>query len=412
MLPAMEYAQRSDPGLDPDKQVNEDACTRRETRLGHLCVVCDGMGGHASGREAAELAISTIVETFDRVAEGATPAETLRTAIGDANRAVHTMHSSEVAFGRPGCTVVAILMHPHGTEVAHVGDSRAYLVHDGQVTRVTRDHSIVQELVDRGLITAQQAARHPDANRITRALGMALAVEAELRPSPVAHLAGDSFVLCSDGLTDLVEDEEILAIVEGDSPTDAVGKLVDLANARGGHDNITVIVMRARESALGGAASTVRTVAKTDPDFEVAGTTTASSSADVSPPVKTHLPAADPPQAAVSTRPLEPAATAGRPALLPSKPSALVLSGLVSAIFGVGFLGFALVSHLREREGVGRKTGPVPPFVPVLVASDAGDPTPVRLTPEAVVVPQATSPAADPVAPLAPSIPKSKRRRP
>ena len=178
-LPAVEYAERSDPGRDPSKQVNEDACGRRETRLGHLCVVCDGMGGHAAGREAAELALATIFETFEQAPEDAAPATVLRAAIEEASRRVHAMPTSEVALGRPGSTVVAVLMHAQGTEVAHVGDSRAYLVHEGQIFRVTRDHSIVQEMVDRGLLTLQQAAHHPDANRITRALGMAPEVEAD-----------------------------------------------------------------------------------------------------------------------------------------------------------------------------------------------------------------------------------------
>ena len=148
-LPAVEYAERSDPGRDPTKQVNEDACGHRETRLGHLCVVCDGMGGHASGREAAELALATIFETFEHAPEGAAPQRVLRSAIEEASRRVFAMVSPEVSHGRPGSTVVAVLMHAHGTEVAHVGDSRAYLVHEGQIFRVTRDHSIVQELVDR-----------------------------------------------------------------------------------------------------------------------------------------------------------------------------------------------------------------------------------------------------------------------
>lgn len=248
-LPRVEYAQRSDPGRDPEKQANEDACMRRETRVGQLCVVCDGMGGHAAGREAAELAISTMATTFDRACDGVAPSEILRTAIGDANREVHEMHTDEVAFGRPGCTVVAVLMHAHGTEVAHVGDSRAYWVRGDRLTRMTNDHSIVQELMDRGLLTPQQAARHPDASRITRALGMAAQVEADVQPSPVVHAAGDSFVLCSDGLSDLVDDDEILAIVGRDTPADAVVHLVDLANARGGHDNTTVLVLRAQESA-------------------------------------------------------------------------------------------------------------------------------------------------------------------
>src|SRR5579883_3658870 len=130
-LPVVEYAERSDPGRDPDKQVNEDVCGYRETRFGHLAVVCDGMGGHAAGREAAELALSTIFEVFEAAAAEAPPARVLRESIEEASRRVHEMRTSEVALGRPGSTVVAALMHAHGTEVAHVGDSRAYLVHEG-----------------------------------------------------------------------------------------------------------------------------------------------------------------------------------------------------------------------------------------------------------------------------------------
>src|SRR5580704_16746872 len=262
-LPAVEYAERSDPGRDPSKQVNEDACGRRETRLGHLCVVCDGMGGHAAGREAAELALATIFATFEQAPEGAAPADVLRSAIEEASRRVYAMPTSEVALGRPGSTVVAVLMHAQGTEVAHVGDSRAYLVHEGQIFRVTRDHSIVQEMVDRGLLTLRQAAQHPDANRITRALGMAPEVEAEVRPQPLQHVTGDAFVLCSDGLSDLVEDAEILEVVDGVPAAQATGKLVDIANARGGHDNITVLVLRARTSAIAPAGGVAPTIAQT-----------------------------------------------------------------------------------------------------------------------------------------------------
>ena len=269
-LPAIEYAERSDPGRDPGKQVNEDACGYRATRLGHLCVVCDGMGGHAAGREAAELALATIFETFEHAPAEACPRDVLQGAVAEASRRVYAMPTSE-AGGRPGSTVVAVLMHARGTEVAHVGDSRVYLVHEGQISRVTRDHSIVQEMVDRGLLTLEQAAVHPDANRITRALGMAPEVEVEVRPSPVHHVTGDAFVLCSDGLSDLILDQEILETVDNVPGAQAVGKLVDLANARGGHDNITVLVLRARTTAIevsgGGVAPTVvQTTVPQDPN--------------------------------------------------------------------------------------------------------------------------------------------------
>jgi protein phosphatase len=404
----MEYAQRSDPGRDPQKQVNEDACVRRETRLGHLCVVCDGMGGHASGREAAELAISTIADTFDRVAEGARPADTLREAIRDANRAVHTMQTSEVAFGRPGCTVVALLMHSQGTEVAHVGDSRAYLVHEGQVTRVTRDHSIVQELVDRGFITAEQAARHPDANRITRALGMAVAVEAELLPSPVAHVAGDSFVLCSDGLTDLVEDEEILSIVHAGPPAEAVGKLVDLANARGGHDNITVLVLRAGEDARDSSVARTEVISKAVPAREPKGAASTPQPEGASMPVEVEDEGVAR-QPAEIEREVERAGSAEKPSGAPARPTPLLL-GLALAIVGAGLLGFAIATQLRGIKG--RQTAARTSVDPMLVAGDAGHPVPAAADPETVVLPEAPTQPVEPTGPVERPIPKTKRRHP
>src|SRR5579863_6222867 len=99
--PSVEYAERSDPGRDPDKQVNEDACGHRETRFGHLCVVCDGMGGHAAGREAAQLALATIFEVFDQAPDDAKGGPLLKAAIEEASRRVHELRTSEVALGRP-----------------------------------------------------------------------------------------------------------------------------------------------------------------------------------------------------------------------------------------------------------------------------------------------------------------------
>src|SRR5690606_32756792 len=124
---------------------------------------------------------------------------------------VWAMPTAEAGF-RPGSTVVAVLVHEGGAEVAHVGDSRLYLVHAGAISQVTKDHSMVQQMVDHNLIRAEDAAKHPDANKILRALGIAKEVEVEVRPEPVAYAAGDVFVLCSDGLSDLVEPAEILQI--------------------------------------------------------------------------------------------------------------------------------------------------------------------------------------------------------
>ncbi len=274
ILSSLEIAERTDPGRDPEKQVNEDASAHAETPLGVLAVVCDGMGGHAGGKEASELAVRTILEVM-KAATPKTPArEALRVALEEANRRIWGMPTGEAGY-RPGSTVVAVLVHEGGAEVAHVGDSRVYLVHAGAVSQVTRDHSMVQEMVDRNIIRAEDAATHPDANKILRALGIAKDVEVEVRPEPLRYVAGDILVLCTDGLSDLVGAGEILELAGSQPPAQAAGKLVDLANARGGHDNITALVLRFKTSAhTGDAATIVKTiqltahdgVSKTQPD--------------------------------------------------------------------------------------------------------------------------------------------------
>jgi protein phosphatase len=419
-LPAVDYAERSDPGRDPEKQVNEDACGWRETRLGHLCVVCDGMGGHASGREAATLALATIFETFVGAADRAAPAELLRAAIEEASRRVHVMPASEIALGRPGSTVVALLVHPGGTEIAHVGDSRAYHIRQGQIFRLTRDHSVVQEMVDRGLITPQQAARHPDANRITRALGMAPEVEAELRPQPISHRAGDAFVLCSDGLSDTLEDHEILEIVASEPPPQAVGRLVDLANARGGHDNITVIVVRTRESALPPSARVAPTLPQTlaaetaptdEPSNESQDTVPAAPAESAR---LARAPAAAPgPAPAMTEAIVPPGSTRHDVTRIQRRAGPLFIAGALLALIAVVLLGSVLIIHFSERRG---KRGPaarldIPENLVASPGSDATTTAPTPLAPERVVLPSPSpSGTAMPIAPLEPPPPSLKTK--
>jgi len=234
--------------------------------------VCDGMGGHAGGREASTLALQTILETFAAAPPEGRGVDVLREAIALANQRVFSMSPGSVQLqqkagqhGRPGSTIVAVLLSSSGAEVAHVGDSRAYLVHGSQIFQVTRDHSMVQELVDAGFLTPAQAATHPNANQITRALGMQPEVDVEVRAQPLQLIAGDAFVLCSDGLSDLVEPPEILQIVGSAPAAQAAGQLVDLANARGGHDNVTVAILRAREGTATQATAVLPTVNQTAP---------------------------------------------------------------------------------------------------------------------------------------------------
>jgi protein phosphatase len=405
-LPKVEYADRSDPGRDPDKQVNEDACGHRETRFGHLCVVCDGMGGHAAGREAAELALAAILETFENAPEGTSPAAVLRSAIEEASRRVHVMPTNEVAMGRPGSTVVAVVLHRGGTEVGHIGDSRAYLVHEGRISRITRDHSIVQELVDHGLLTLDQAPRHPDANRITRALGMAPEVEAELRPEAVPHVAGDTFVLCSDGLSDLVEDAEILAIVGRETAACAASKLVDLANARGGHDNITVVVVRPKETAVTATATEGPALA---PSVHPQAVVSSALPPTVVDPPPSGSGITEP--AAQVLRELEPTPPPPPSSAQERAQNPLIAAALALALVAVMLLGAVLVVHVAERRGKRSAVEAKEVVAPIALPADAAADGPTALSPGSVVVPVASAPPATPIAPLETAPPTRRKRK-
>jgi PPM family protein phosphatase len=247
----IEFAQASDPGRDPNKQINEDSCGYAETRFGHLCVLCDGMGGHYGGKEASRAAISTIFEIIEQMPPNVAPAAALKAAIEEAGRRVYRLGGAPENRTRPGSTVVAMVLHDRGVDVAHVGDSRAYVIRANQIYPLTRDHSMVQGMLDAGMLTEAQAIGHPDANKITRALGMKPEVEVEVRPEPMELYPGDVLLMSSDGLTDLVLSADILGCTRqalASGPVEHACKmLVQLANDRGGHDNITIQMVRVTE---------------------------------------------------------------------------------------------------------------------------------------------------------------------
>jgi len=372
-LPLVECAYASHPGRDPGKQVNEDAYGYEKTAVGHLCVLCDGMGGHQNGREAAQLAVEVIMGTFVHAppaadaAGGSRGRELLEQAIVAANARVALLGQSSNP-PRPGSTVVAILMHPEGVEVAHVGDSRCYLVQGGRIFQITKDHTVVQNMIDAQLLTPAQAAVHPDANQILRALGASSEVNVEVRAQTIPFVPGDAFVLCSDGLSDLVDPAELARLVTEAAPAGAVEKLVELANARGGHDNVTVMILRARESARqshreGGEAAREPTSAVAQTLFEL-------------PP----LPALQ----AVQTRSLPTAASP--PRRRPRFPVAVAL-GVLLAVVGFGAGGFAIYLVLNPNHN--RKN--VAPFA-LTGAPLATAPPSVVLVP---VAPDALSPRVD-----------------
>jgi len=227
------------------RSVNEDSFAMAP-ELG-LYLVADGMGGHSAGQIASRLATAETVDSLERVASStATLTEKLRYCVAAANRQVFDTAQEKHELQGMGTTLVALLVGSGRVALAHVGDSRAYLIRAGRIRQLTDDHSVVAELVRRQEITPGAARGHPHRHVLTRALGVRRSVEAdlaELTPTP-----GDVAVLCSDGLTGLVTDSEIAHAVAASSTLElACECLVNLANDRGGDDNITVALVRFSE---------------------------------------------------------------------------------------------------------------------------------------------------------------------
>ena len=230
------------------RETNEDSFLMDQGQ--GLFAVADGMGGHAAGEIASRLAIDTLKEALHRDAPARSGASTddagvwLRDAVVEANRRIwESIRLHEERRGM-GTTVVVLLRAGNDAVIGHVGDSRIYLLRGGSLHRMTSDHSWVNEQVKLGLLSDDEAQRHPMRNIVTRALGSRPEVIVDLVTAGV--LPGDVFVLCSDGLNTMLADEEIRAILEihRDDPETAGNALVEAANQRGGEDNVTVVVIR------------------------------------------------------------------------------------------------------------------------------------------------------------------------
>ncbi|GAB4439237.1 MAG: protein phosphatase 2C domain-containing protein [Chloroflexi bacterium OHK40] len=246
------FSARTDVGMR--REVNQDAYGAGQPGDATLLVVCDGMGGHAAGEVASQLGVETIIAAFR---PDAPPNEALRTAFGAANERIYG-----VGHGSMGTTGVAALFLHNRLYVANVGDSRAYLVREGQITQISHDHSFVSDQVAAGLMTPEQARASSIRNIITRALGHSPEVEVDL--FTVALRPGDTVVLSSDGMHGLVSDEEIAEVASMLTLDDAAQRLVDTANERGGTDNITVVLAQVDElDPDGDGAVETRTTATT-----------------------------------------------------------------------------------------------------------------------------------------------------
>lgn len=214
-----------------------------------LFVVADGMGGHLGGREASRLAVETLESTFF-AGPDADPVTRLTRAFEAANLRIHACARHEPTLFGMGTTCTALALLEERALIAHIGDSRAYRITRDGIRQLTDDHTRVGDLVRRQLITEEEAARHPNRNILNRAMGVQAEVEVDvIETEPLQP--DEAFVLCTDGLAS-VSPGEIRDIVLSHPPQQACDRLVELANERGGHDNVTVVVIRAADTASDG----------------------------------------------------------------------------------------------------------------------------------------------------------------
>jgi PPM family protein phosphatase len=214
-------------------------------RKGRLAVVADGMGGYEGGQEASRLAVETLVGVY-RDFGGDDPQAALVEALQTAHEQIRQYSFAHPELRGMGTTCTAAAIVQDALYYVHVGDTRLYLIRDGQITRVTRDHSYVGRLVESGMISQEEAETHPQRNILTAALGTNpdLIMDSPGQPEPLRP--EDVLLICSDGLWGLVRDSEILDAVENKSAEQAGRELIELARERGGPDNITVEILRLR----------------------------------------------------------------------------------------------------------------------------------------------------------------------
>ena len=212
---------------------------------GHVFIVADGMGAHAVGELASKMACDLIPHNYMKARTG-TPSESIAKSFREVSSLIHSRASANRDFQGMGTTCSALLLLPAGALVAHVGDSRVYRMRHDRIDQLSFDHSLVWELVRRNHLTSEQANLSVPKNVITRSLGPELEIEVDVE-GPLAVEHGDVYLLCSDGLSGPVDDREIGAFGANFHPRDACRYLVDLANLRGGLDNITVLIVRIGE---------------------------------------------------------------------------------------------------------------------------------------------------------------------
>ncbi|MCK6525969.1 protein phosphatase 2C domain-containing protein, partial [Myxococcota bacterium] len=372
------------------REQNED--NFRVEQLGEhewLLVVCDGMGGHEAGEIASKVAVEAVVAGM-RARDRQNPAQALFDTLHEANRAVLAEASQQGAWGM-GTTVVAALLQGEHAWVGWVGDSRLYHFRQGLLEERTEDHTRVQQLVNLGFLTAEQAREHPDAHVLTQAIGGGPGGQASFHPGvwseQVTMRVGDTLVLCSDGLHDLLDEVDIYNTVSGRPVQEAAEALVNEALRRGGHDNVTVIVAVYGQPNVPHAVIIPRpppltpaSDAPTDPPAEPMSAPAAAEEASFSPP---------PAQSARGATPRVTLPQAQPQGWLPMRTAMIFV---VTALF-VGLTVGYLLGALVQRGETGARAEIVTPAPSPAVAADPA-PTPPSPAPEGAA-PPATPTTAD-----------------
>lgn len=239
----MKIVSRTDTGLV--RENNQDSYTAFEHDGAVVAVVCDGMGGAAEGALASNRAVRAVKEYIvERLYNGMSDISIkslLISAIENANREVYSLSQTDEKYSGMGTTAVVSIVLNENVYTAHAGDSRAYIKYDGKLAQITRDHSVIQQMIEKGEISAEEADNHPDKHIITRALG----VDNEIR---VDFCQEDFFedsmlILCTDGLTNYVKPDDIINLTDDGCYYEYADRLVNLANSNGGGDNTTVVVV-------------------------------------------------------------------------------------------------------------------------------------------------------------------------
>lgn len=237
----LEIGKRTDVGKV--RAINEDNFDSLCGDYGHLLIVCDGMGGHKGGEVASRLSVEAIKKHFLVLNGDYNPPAELTASVQAANKTLLETGSKNPDLNDMGSTIVIALVKDGKLFTANLGDSRIYIVRNGEIIQLTRDHSLVQQMIDSNLISPEAAKYHPKKNIITKSLGIDIETKPDIS-DPIELLREDILILCSDGLTTYVDDKEILAITANHTPQNAADRLVDLANDRGGSDNTTVLVVK------------------------------------------------------------------------------------------------------------------------------------------------------------------------